>query len=66
VPLDSEQLAVRIDLRVAELRVLAAQAARDYWREYNASAWHLSSEQRIARAIYRAVRLKVSARGNKT
>jgi hypothetical protein len=26
------QLKVRIDLRVAELRVLAAQTALDYWR----------------------------------
>jgi hypothetical protein len=31
-PLSAEHLKVRIDLRVAQLRVLAAQTALDYWR----------------------------------
>jgi hypothetical protein len=31
-PLSSEHLKVRIDLRVAELRLLAARTALDYWR----------------------------------
>jgi hypothetical protein len=31
-PLSAEHLKVRVDLRVAQLRVLAAQTALDYWR----------------------------------
>jgi hypothetical protein len=37
-PLDPIRLAF-IDVRVAELRVLAARTARDYWRARSAGAW---------------------------
>ena len=35
-PLTPEVIAARIDLRVAQLRVLAARTAVEYWRERTA------------------------------
>ena len=38
-PLSQEEIEARIELRIAQLRVLAAQTAVDWWRELTGANW---------------------------
>ena len=38
-PLSQEEIEALIDLRIAQLRVLAAQTAVDWWRELTGANW---------------------------
>jgi hypothetical protein len=48
-PLSSELLQALVDLRVAQLRVLAAQTALDYWRPRSRPPRHTIPPRRTSR-----------------